>query len=171
MLTLTLLRHAKSSWSDARLRDIERPLSGRGEKTAPRMGAFMARQGLVPDLVLCSPAVRARQTLDLMLPRLKPAPAVVYEDALYLGSPAVMLKRLHKVAPKVRHVMIVGHNPGLQSLARELAGTGAEGDLAALAEKLPTAGLVVIEFDVGRWAKVKAGGGCLKLFTAPKRLQ
>jgi phosphohistidine phosphatase len=86
-----------------------------------------------------------------------------------------MLKRLHKVAAKVRHTMLVGHNPGLHELAQLLAGTGAEADLAALAEKLPTAGLVVLELDVGSWAKVKAagpkgGGGRLKLFAAPKLL-
>jgi phosphohistidine phosphatase len=67
MLTLSLLRHAKSSWSDAHAKDIERPLNERGERVAPRMGAFMARQGIVPDLVLCSPAARARRTLDLVL--------------------------------------------------------------------------------------------------------
>src|SRR5262249_43169550 len=152
---LSLLRHVKSSWSDARLKDIERPLSVRGEKAAPRMGAFMARQGLAPDLILCSPSVRTRETLDLVLPRLKAAPEVVYEDALYLANPATMLKRLRKVAASVRHTMIIGHNPGLQSLGQQLAGAGAEEDLGALAEKLPTGGLVVMTFDVPSWAKVK----------------
>jgi phosphohistidine phosphatase len=170
MLTLSLLRHAKSGWSDAHLKDIERPLNERGAKAAPRMGAFMARHGLVPGLVLCSPAVRTRQTLDLVLTRLKATPRVVYEDALYLGSPAAMLKRLRKVAAKVRHVMIVGHNPGLQALAQQLAGEGPEENLAALGEKLPTAGLAVIEFDEATWTKLKAGGGRLKLFATPKRL-
>jgi phosphohistidine phosphatase len=171
MLTLSLLRHAKSSWSDARLKDIERPLNERGEAAAPRMGAFMARQGLVPDLILCSPAVRTRQTLDLVLPRLKASPEVAYDDTLYLGAPAAMLKRLRKVSAKVHHVMIIGHNPGLQALALTLAGSGGEEDLEALAEKLPTAGLAVIELAAPSWAKVKPGGGRLKLLTAPKRLR
>jgi phosphohistidine phosphatase len=170
MLTLSLLRHAKSSWADPRLDDIDRPLNKRGETDAPRMGAFMARHGLVPDLILCSPAVRTRQTLDLVLPRLKASPEIAYEDALYPGAPAAVLKRLRKVAPRVGHAMIVGHNPGLQVLALTLAGSGAEADLQALAEKLPTAGLAVIELDGGSWARIKAGGGRLKLFTAPKRL-
>jgi phosphohistidine phosphatase len=174
MRTLSLLRHAKSSRSDNRLKDIEkdieRPLSDRGEAAAPRMGAFMARQGLVPDLILCSPAVRTRRTLELALPRLKASPRVVYDDALYLGAPAAMLARLRKVAAKVHHVMIVGHNPGLQALALTLAGTGAEADLAALAEKLPTAGLAVIDLDAPSWTKVKPGSGRLRLFAAPKRL-
>jgi phosphohistidine phosphatase len=178
MLTLSLLRHAKSSWSDARLRDIERPLNERGELTAPRVGAFMAKRGLVPDLVLCSTAVRARQTLDLVLRRLKggeegskeAAPEVVYEDALYLASLAAMLKRVRKVAAKVRHVLIVGHNPGLQSLALELAGSGPAEELEALAEKFPTGGLAVIAFAGRGWSKIKPGAGRLELFMVPKRL-
>ena len=170
MLTLSLLRHAKSSWSDARLKDIERPLNKRGERDALRMGAFMAKRGLIPDLILCSPARRTRQTLDLLLPRLKASPDIVYEEALYLGAPTVMLKRLRKVAAQVHHTLLIGHNPGLHALAQELAGDGAEADLEALAEKLPTGGLAVIDLDVASWAKVKAGSGRLKLFTRPKRL-
>jgi phosphohistidine phosphatase len=171
MLTLSLLRHAKSSWADARLRDIERPLNERGEKAAPRVGAFMARRDLIPDLILCSPAVRTRQTLDLVLPYLKAAPTVVYEDALYLASPATLLKRIHQVGSRVRHTMLVGHDPGMHLLALELAGSGPDEDLHALAEKFPTAGLAVIVFEARSWTKVKAGGGRLELFAAPKRLQ
>jgi phosphohistidine phosphatase len=170
MLTLSLLRHAKSSWADARLRDAERPLSERGEKAAPRMGAYMARLRIAPDLVLCSPAVRARQTLDLVLPFLKGKPEVLYEEALYLASPATMLKRLHKLPARVRHTMIVGHDPGMHTLALELAGTGTEAEMQALAEKFPTAGLAVIEFEVRSWSKVRPGDGRLALFAAPKRL-
>jgi phosphohistidine phosphatase len=171
MLTLSLLRHAKSSWADARLKDFQRPLSDRGEAAAPRMGAFMTRRGLTPDLILCSTAVRARQTLNLVLPHLKGAPELVYEDALYLASSTTMLKRLHKVAAEVRHAMIVGHDPGMHSLAVELAGSGRSDDLGRLAEKFPTAGLAVIVFDVDGWPDVRWGDGRLKLFTAPKRLQ
>src|SRR4029450_13070844 len=114
MLTLSLLRHAKSSWDDASLEDFERPLAKRGESAAPRMGRFMAEQGLAPQLILCSPAVRARQTLDLVLPHLAGGPTVVYEDNFYLDAPSVLLARLRKVEGKVSHVMIVGHDPGMQ---------------------------------------------------------
>jgi len=171
MLTLSLLRHAKSSWSDPRLKDFERPLNDRGETAAPRMGAFMARRGLAPDLILCSTAVRARQTLNLVLPHLKGAPELVYEDGLYLASSATLLKRVHQVSADVRHVMIVGHDPGMHTLAVELAGSGDPDDLERLSDKFPTAGLAVLAFDADDWRKVKWGSGRLELFAAPKHLQ
>ena len=170
MLTLSLLRHAKSSWDDGSLKDFERPLAKRGESAAPRMGAFMAEQGLAPQLILCSPAVRARQTLDLVLPYLAGGPTVVYEDNFYLAAPSVLLARLRKIEGKVAHVMIVGHDPGMQGLAVELAGDGDAGMLQALAVKFPTAGLAVIRFKARSWAKVGRGRGRLELFTTPKTL-
>ncbi len=170
MLTLSLLRHAKSSWDDGSLEDFERPLAKRGESAAPRMGAFMAEQGLAPQLILCSPAVRARQTLDLVLPHLAGGPTVVYEDNFYLAAPSVLLARLRKIEGKVSHVMIVGHDPGMQGLAVELAGDGDAGMLQALAVKFPTAGLAVIRFKARSWAKVGPGRGRLELFTTPKTL-
>lgn len=170
MLTLSLFRHAKSSWSNPRREDLERPLNNRGEDAAPRMGLFMAMHGVAPELILCSPAARTRRTLDLVWPHLAGSPKVVYEDALYLATPSVLLQRVRKVAAKVHHVMVIGHDPGLHILAQELAGSGKRGDLQALAEKLPTAGLAVIVFAARSWAGVKRGGGRLDLFMTPKRL-
>ena len=94
-LTLSLFRHAKSSWDNPNLGDFDRPLNERGREAAPRMGTFMARSGIVPDLVLSSPSVRTRQTLGLVLPHLSPAPAVLYEDTLYLGAPTAMLRPIN----------------------------------------------------------------------------
>ena len=170
MLTLSLLRHAKSSWEDGSLEDFERPLAKRGESAAPRMGAFMAERGLAPQLVLCSTAARARQTLDLVLPHLAGDPSVVYEDRLYLAAPSVLLARLRKVDGNISHVMIVGHDPGMHGLAVALAGAGEPSMLQALAAKFPTAGLAVIRFKARSWAKVGRGAGRLELFTTPKML-
>jgi phosphohistidine phosphatase len=132
MLTLSLLRHAKSSWDDPALGDFDRPLNKRGETAAPRVGAYMSKHGIAPDLVLCSPAARARQTLDLVLPHLSGGPTVVYEEGFYLAAPSVMLARVQHIEAKVRHVLLVGHNPGLQALALELAGTGKAQSLQAM---------------------------------------
>jgi phosphohistidine phosphatase len=170
MLTLSLLRHAKSSWSDPRLKDFERPLNERGETAAPRVGAFMARREIAPELILCSTAVRARQTLNLLLPHLKGAPELVYEDALYLASSSTMLKRLHRVPAGVSHTMLVGHDPGMHALAVELVGSGSTEDLERLSDKFPTAGLAVIVFEASAWRELRWGGGRLDIFTSPKRL-
>jgi phosphohistidine phosphatase len=170
MLTLSLFRHAKSSWANPGQQDFDRPLNERGLEAAPRMGAFMADHGIAPDLVLSSPSVRTRQTLDLVLPHLSPAPAVVYEDAFYLGSPSTFLRRIRKLDAAVQHAMIVAHDPGLHQLAMELPGSGDPDVLQALAQKFPTAALAVIVFDGRSWAKMKPGAGRLKLFMTPKRL-
>jgi phosphohistidine phosphatase len=170
MRTLSLLRHAKSSWADSSLDDFDRPLNERGEDAAPRMGAFMGRHGLAPELILCSPAARARRTLALVLPHLPGHPEVVYEDALYLAPASALLRRIRKLAQKVRHVMIVGHDPGLHTLALDLAGAGTRADLEALEDKFPTGGLAVLVFGARAWSNVKRGAGRLELFMAPKRL-
>jgi len=170
MLTLLLLRHAKSSWDDASLDDFDRPLAARGQAAAPRMGAYMAQQGLAPELILCSPAVRTRQTLELVLPHLAGGPTVVYEDSLYLAASSVLLARLRKIEGNVRQVMIVGHDPGMHGLALELAGAGDPEALQALAGKFPTGGLAVIAFRARHWAKVAPGKGRLDLFMTPKML-
>lgn len=170
MLTLSILRHAKSSWDDPSHKDFDRPLSERGEDAAPRMGAYMAAQGLAPELVLCSPAVRARQTLDLVLPHLAGDPTVVYEDNFYLAAPSVMLARVRKVEAKVRHVLIVGHDPGMQGLALELAGSGDAEALQSLGRKFPTGALAVIRFNARDWSKIRPAKGRLELFATPKTL-
>ena len=170
MLTLSLLRHAKSSWAIAGLDDFDRPLNARGEEAAPRMGAFMAKRGIEPELILCSSAARTRQTLGLVLARLRRKPEVVYEDALYGAAEEVLLAHIRKVPSMVRHVMVIGHDPGLHALACMLAGTGPRKDLDALVEKLPTAGLAVMAFPGRAWSEVERGAGRLKLFMTPKRL-
>jgi phosphohistidine phosphatase len=170
MLTLSLFRHAKSSWDDPALQDFDRPLNERGEEAAQRMGSFMAKNGIVPQLILCSPSVRTRQTLDLMLPHLSPTPTVAYEDALYLAAASVLLQHVRKGAGKAKHVMVVAHDPGMHHLATELAGSGDPELLVVLAKKFPTAGLAVVDFNAQAWSKVRRGGGRLRLFMTPKRL-
>jgi phosphohistidine phosphatase len=171
MLTLSLLRHTKSSWEDNALEDHERPLAKRGTKDAPRIGAFMAAEKLVPDLVLCSDAVRTRATLTMVLAELpgKP-PEIAYDEGLYLAAPQELLGRLAKVRSSARHVLMVGHNPGLHALALALTGGGERKALAGLAGKFPTGALAVIDFETSSWAEVKAGRGRLRLYTTPRRL-
>jgi phosphohistidine phosphatase len=171
MLTLSLLRHAKSSWKNPTLPDRERPLATRGTADAPLIGRAMAERGVDPELILCSSARRTVDTLALVLPELKVEPKVVYEDALYHPSPAEMLQILRAIQPGASRVMMVGHNPEIQAFALDLIGSGPKHLRDRLGEKFPTAGLVVINFNAGLWSSVDVNSGSLNLFLTPKELK
>jgi phosphohistidine phosphatase len=114
MKRLTLVRHAKSSWKNAALADSDRPLSGRGKQDAPRMGAFLASQGIVPDIILASPARRARKTAQLLAAAIPAAAGrILLDPALYEASAEALLERVRALDETWQHVMLVGHNPGL----------------------------------------------------------
>jgi phosphohistidine phosphatase len=171
MLTLSLLRHAKSSWKNPALPDRERPLASRGQSDAPLMGKAMAERSLDPELVLCSSARRTRDTLALVLPELKVEPKVVYEDQLYHASAEEMLEMMRALQPGASRVLMVGHNPEIQSLAIDLVGSGPKHLRERLREKYPTAGLAVINFQSGLWSSVTVNSGTLNLFLTPGELR
>ena len=161
MKRLTLIRHGKSSWKDSALADFERPLNQRGMRDAPRMGQRLASRGLVPDFILSSPARRAHQTATALAERLELSePQLGYQSSIYQAEPATLLALIRGFDDKWRHVMIVGHNPGLTDLGNLLA----DGAI----DNLPTCGLLVIEFAVDRWTEVAPRGGILTLFDFPK---
>jgi phosphohistidine phosphatase len=171
MLTLSLLRHAKSSWNNPSLPDQERPLASRGMTDAPLMGRTMAERGIDPDLVLCSSTRRTRDTLALVLPELRVEPKVKYEDALYHASAREMLQMLRHVPPSATRLLLVGHNPEIQAFALALVGSGPKHYRDRLKEKYPTAGLAVINFSSGSWKGVTVNSGSLNLFLSPKDLR
>ena len=117
--------------------------------------------------MLCSTARRTRDTLELVLPELKKEPKIVYEDGLYHGTPQEMLDLLREVPPSASQVLLVGHNPELQSFALDLIGSGAKHLKDRLETKYPTAGLVVLRFQAGDWKDVAVNSGKLELFLAP----
>ena len=170
MKRLYLLRHAKSDWADPDRIDADRPLSPRGRRAAPTLGRYMRRQGLIPALVLASTARRTEETWDLLSETLKSVVPVETSHKLYLASPARLLKTIRGVDDTVASVVIVGHNPGIQALALELAGSGDASARARIAEKYPTGGLAVFDFAVDHWADVAAGGGELERFVVPRDL-
>jgi phosphohistidine phosphatase len=165
---LYLLRHAKSSWPAEDVPDRERSLAPRGRRAAGLIGAYLRRHGIEPDLVLCSPALRTRQTLELIEPSLGERAEVQVEDDLYGASAEQLLRRVRQLPDGSRAAMLVGHNPGLQDLALLLAHEG-EG-LERLREKLPTGALAAIALPVAGWAQVRAGAGRLERFVEPRRL-
>lgn len=170
MKTVTLFRHAKSSWDDAKLKDFDRPLAARGEKAAARMGAYMRHGKIAPDLILCSSSARTRATLKLALKKWDREPKTHFEDALYHASAGAMLTMLRALPGQVQHVMIVGHNPGLHALALDLFGAGEREDMMAAARKFPTAALAQIQFEIVEWRKLGVGEGRLAGFATPKRI-
>jgi phosphohistidine phosphatase len=172
MRMLSILRHAKSSWDDAALADFERPLASRGRDAAPLMGRHMRAIGIAPELVLCSPAVRTRETARLALKELGDHRApVTYDGTIYEATADVLMSALRAVPRHVGHVLMIGHNPGLQTLILSLTGGRLEGPYAAIADKLPTAALVVIELAIEDWARIGHGCGTVRHFATPRLLQ
>jgi phosphohistidine phosphatase len=172
MKTVTLFRHAKSGDKDnPNIEDFDRPLAARGLKAAPKMGQALRDRKLRPGLILCSPSVRTRQTLTLAAPEAWDSPPEVrFEEQLYDASAQALLAALSELADDIVHVMIVGHNPGLQELAVSFAppGSAARQQLKA---KLPTAAVVCFDFETERWSKLQPGTGRLRLFITPDSAQ
>ena len=167
MYALYLLRHAKSSWADPGLADRERPLAPRGRRDAKRIAKHLGRLGCSPELVLCSPAVRTRETLEVVRPVLADSTIVLEED-LYGASSDRLLARLRRVPDTVASVMLVGHNPGLHQLALALASSGDE--LGRLEAKFPTAALATLGVPKP-WSRLAPGDATLSAFVVPKQLK
>ncbi len=172
MRQLLLMRHAKSSWDDAKLSDHARPLNTRGRMAAMAMRRAMRDLGLAPDVVLVSSARRTLQTLEALEPWDR-TPLVAPMDSLYLAPPDQMLEALAGVSESARSVLLLGHNPGMHDLALALLGDRVEDfanpDIRRLAEGYPTGALA--EFAIpDTWASLAAGGGHLTRFLSPRDL-
>jgi phosphohistidine phosphatase len=166
---LWLLRHAKSSWDDPRVEDHDRPLSERGRRAAALMAEHCERAGVRPDLVLCSSAVRARETLSGVLPGLGASLQIAIEDGLYTFEARAVLDRLREIPDDVASAMVVGHNPAMEVATARLA---ADGDaLERVLAKYPTAGLATLDLDVETWSDVATGCGHLDAFVTPADLE
>ncbi len=171
MRTILLLRHAKSAWSDPRLDDHERPLNGRGERAAKAVADYIVRTGPRPDLILCSTAMRTRQTLAPLVKRLaSPAPPISLEKSLYLASEDALLAHIKAVADDVSTVLLIGHNDGIWRLAEALAGSGPPDTLAALREKFPTGTLATLSLSDQPWRDLTTGSAKLVAFVRPRDL-
>lgn len=166
-LNLLLLRHAKSSWAQAGQPDHDRPLNDRGRAACALMAGHFRRQRLWPDLVLCSTARRTRQTLSLLAETLGWTGTLRHEDSLYLASARSLLHMLRTV-DGASSVLLVGHNPGLQELAMDLADRPA--DRTRLAAKFPTAALAEYAVDGGDWSALAPSGARLVRYTVPADL-
>lgn len=170
MRTLHLLRHAKSSWDDLRIRDHDRPLSERGERAASAMAAYLRQIGLAPGLVLCSSARRTVDTLAAVRAGLPEPLNVETSRSLYEVGGEALLERLRRVPDDTEELLLVGHNPGLEDLAAALAGPGSDqGARRALSRKFSAGALASLEFD-GAWSALSPAGARLTRFITPKDL-
>jgi phosphohistidine phosphatase len=169
MLSLALLRHAKSSWDASDLEDFDRPLNARGRAAAPVMGDALREFPFAPEIILCSPAKRTRETLHLIDPNLsEPRDDVCFEQQLYLTNAETLLERLRHVPATAKTVLIVGHNPGLHELALMLAGRGDAKSISRLEDKFPTAALAILTFPQTAWRDVGPASGYLEGFITPR---
>ena len=168
MKRLYLLRHAKSSWKDASLPDHDRPLAGRGRRAAKAVARYLREQDIQPELVVCSTALRARETLARIEPALG-TPDVRVEGDLYAASADALLERLRSVPDDVGSVMLIGHNPGLQELALDLARQS--NAVTELEEKYPTAAIATLELLVTRWQELDRDTAELVALVRPRELE
>lgn len=147
MKTLLLMRHAKSSWKHAELPDAERGLAKRGKKDAPLMGHLLKEKELVPQVVLCSSAERARQTAAAVAEACGFKGQPEFQEALYLAEPEGYITALRTVPDAVERVLVIGHNPGLEGLLQMLSGR---------VEALPTSSIAFLSLPLVKWAELGA---------------
>jgi phosphohistidine phosphatase len=169
MRRLLLLRHAKSDWPEG-IDDAMRPLAGRGRDDAPAMGKAIAKLGIAPDFALVSAALRTRQTWDLASPHFGRDVSVRIEEGLYAASEKTILDFLRTVPGGAETAMIVGHNPGMERLARSFAKSGDPDAIRRVEKKYPTCGLAVIELPTNEWKEAAPPAGRLEMFLTPKTL-
>jgi phosphohistidine phosphatase len=168
MKRLYLLRHAKSSWKDTSRPDRDRPLAARGRRAAKAIASHLHEQRIEPELVLCSAARRARETLDRIEAALG-TPAIRVEGDLYAASADALLERLRSVPDKVGSVMLIGHNPALQELALTLARRS--DSVRELEAKYPTAALATLIVLVESWEELDRETAELVALVRPRDLE
>jgi phosphohistidine phosphatase len=162
MKTLLIMRHAKSSWDDSGVADHERPLTARGERDAPRMGKLLRREGVVPQAIVASDAVRAKATARAVAEACGFEGEVEFSSALYGAGPETFREVLGKLPEQVESVLVVGHNPGSEELLQELTGED---------EHMPTAAIAHVELDIEEWGEWgEATGGRMVNVWRPKEL-
>lgn len=155
------MRHAKSSWSDPSLADFDRPLNERGSRTAPLIGAVMAERKLSPQLILTSPALRAKTTAEIVSESSGLKAELKFDERIYEASPRSLSQVVAELPDDIESAMIVGHNPGIEGFIRYLTGR---------LEPMPTAALAIIDLNISRWSETNDGCGELREIVRPKEL-
>jgi len=168
MLRLLLLRHAKAAWPSGTL-DLDRPLAKRGQEAALVMGDYLKSERLEPDLVVISPARRTQETWERVQPFLGEI-ETRRDGRIYEAPVGRLLEVLRGIESETRTLLVIGHNPGFEELAKLLIGEGDMEGILRLGQKYPTAGLAVIDFSLDDWADIAHRSGRLERFVTPKLL-
>jgi phosphohistidine phosphatase len=162
MKYLTLLRHAKSSWKEPQLVDFDRPLNKRGRANAPLMGQALAAHSQKPDVIIASPALRARRTAELVAVELHCGEeSILYEACIYEADLMTLMELARNLREAWQDVLIVGHNPGLTELANHLA--------PCHIDNIVTCGMVRLEFQVNAWQELAGKSGALQFYEFPRQ--
>jgi phosphohistidine phosphatase len=165
MKTIILVRHAKSSWKDLSLDDFDRPLNKRGKKNAPFMGEKLKERQIMPDLVLSSPAKRARKTATVIAKAIGyPKKKIVFDDNMYHANAMYLFEMVRDLDDKYETIMLFGHNPDFNDLANMLLKKN-------LVYNIVTTGVYCIKLNVDQWQKVREGKGESVFYDYPKRYQ
>jgi phosphohistidine phosphatase len=170
MRRLLLFRHSKAERPEPGHEDLARALIERGRRDAARIGSYMANHGLVPDRVMVSPAKRTQETWKHAAAAFRPAPGATTVESLYDASPHTIFAAIKDAPANAHTLLVVGHNPGLHELALMLIASGDIDARESLHEKLPTSGLVIIDFAFDDWGKLHPQSGRLERFVSPKSL-
>ncbi|MFN8456131.1 MAG: histidine phosphatase family protein [Anaerolineae bacterium] len=164
MKTVLMLRHAKSDWGTPNLADFDRPLAKRGLEDAPQMGQVLARFKTVPQRILASPAKRAQQTAEMVAQACGYKDSIQWEESFYEGGSADLVEALRRLPANLERVLLIGHNPILEETVLSLCAPEVDSVLI----RIPTAGLVCLNFEMAAWADLKEGEGVLQWFVIPK---
>ncbi len=171
MRRLILFRHGKAERSEPGMPDRERRLIDRGRKDAAKMGTYMASHALIPDRVILSPAERTRETWKCAAAAFKPEPGALMCEHLYDATPHADFGKIKDTPAAAHTLLVVGHNPSLHELALMLIASGDVEAREQLREKLPTSGLVIIDFAFDDWNRLHPQSGRLERFVSPKSLE
>ena len=167
MKYISIWRHAKAERPEKYASDFERPLTERGHKDAVRIGEILAHLTPAVDLIVGSPSSRTAQTVQALVKLLDNTLDPLWNESIYLATADTLLALLKGLPEDAQHVVVVGHNPGLEELASGLCGSTPEDAFV----RMPTAALAHVEIDVPHWSMVRWGGGQLKLLVTPKVLK
>jgi phosphohistidine phosphatase len=168
---LLLFRHAKAQRPEPGVEDRARVLIERGRKDCAKIGAYMASNGLVPDRVLISPSARTQETWKFTATAFSSTPTAVTAEQLYEATPRAVIALIQETPTEAHTLLVIGHNPELHELALMLVASGDADARGLLQDKLPTAGLVIMDFAFDDWRKLHRQSGRLERLVTPKLLE